>query len=217
MRNAKIHGRPYGTPSILAASVMDAYNRPSSFQFQEQWEINQPHRLPVMSSWSLPPPGWVKVNVDGCVHPSNLAGIGAVIHNDKGDFISAMSLSTKHWDSTSVELKAMTSFTHIIQLWMHECKGIIVEADNKSVVDHVRESMQRAKWQNRPDIAPDINVFADFHEVIFLHINREQNRLADYCAKLATQGDFVFLQSNIHTIPPTFFVVLEDRCTHVHS
>lgn len=69
---------------------------------------------------------------------SNKERIGAVIWDDKWDIIAAMGSQTHHWDYTTVELHAMTSFKHIIQLWMNKYKGIIIEDDNKSVVDFMR-------------------------------------------------------------------------------
>lgn len=68
----------------------------------------------------FPPPRWLKVNVDGCVLPSNLANMGVILCNERGDAIEALGVKTTHWDSTTVELIAMTSFKHIIQLWMYE-------------------------------------------------------------------------------------------------
>lgn len=39
---------------------------------------------------SLPPPGWLKVNADGTLLPSNKVDIGALIRDDKGDVVVAM-------------------------------------------------------------------------------------------------------------------------------
>lgn len=106
------------------------------------------------------------------------------------------------WDNTTIELNAMSSFSHIIQPWMYEYKCIIIEGNNKTMVEFIHSSMIASKWQTRPKAAPDYHFLAPFYQVIFSHVRREHNKVADFCAKLATQADFSFLNcTDTQTIP----------------
>ena len=63
----------------------------SLLEFQRAQSFPQPTSRSVISTrWSPPPPGWVKVNFDGGTFKErNLAGLGGVIHNNKGLIMAA--------------------------------------------------------------------------------------------------------------------------------
>ena len=52
--------------------------------YSSQVMIHHPVRFPHFHSWSPPPSGWVKVNVDAYVVSGAYRGLRAVIRNDKG-------------------------------------------------------------------------------------------------------------------------------------
>lgn len=43
--NVKVQSHPYATLKIITATVLEVFTHLTSFQLQEQWEINQPHEL----------------------------------------------------------------------------------------------------------------------------------------------------------------------------
>lgn len=118
---------------------------------------------------------------------------------------AAMGASLHHWDNTYVELQAIAAVKQIIKPWMHEWKGIIIEGDNLSVVNYMKQSMQKEAWQGRSQHTPDISFLSDFHQVLFSHTCRYHNCLADFCADQAFHTDFVWFDAYIYTISLTFF------------
>ncbi|KAK8914594.1 hypothetical protein KSP39_PZI024146 [Platanthera zijinensis] len=83
-RNTKVHGREFGTPLILAATIMENINCSTDFPSTRYWGTNRPDRPSPSIFWCPPPPDWIKINVDGAVFPNNCAGIGVVVRNHRG-------------------------------------------------------------------------------------------------------------------------------------
>lgn len=110
---------------------MEVLKRGNVFGPWEHWDTNQPAGLFFPNSWCPPPPKWLKINVDGALIPNNAAGIGMVIRDEQGNLITANLI---HWDSTAVELKAIELIDRIVEGWMLEVMGVIIEGDNASVI-----------------------------------------------------------------------------------
>ncbi|KAH0459632.1 hypothetical protein IEQ34_012446 [Dendrobium chrysotoxum] len=62
----------------------------------------------------------------------------------------------EHWDSTMVEMQAVVFLKHFIQLWIYETKGIIIEGDNYSLLNYLRQSFQPNRWHSLPFQTPDL-------------------------------------------------------------
>ncbi|KAK8953102.1 hypothetical protein KSP40_PGU001970 [Platanthera guangdongensis] len=62
-----------------------------------------------------PPPGWLKINVDGSLLPSRLAGLCAVIRTEVGRVVTAASFSWVHWDPGQVELEVVRAIRRLVQ------------------------------------------------------------------------------------------------------
>lgn len=209
-RNAKKHNKPYGTPATMAAYILEVLTNKPTFQLQEQWDNHQPNRLYSSLHWHPPPPGWLKANVDGTLLQSHTAGIGVTIRDCTGKLMLAAGRQFLHWDSSQVELQAIIFVGHIMEAWMYEVKGIIIEGDNKNILDFIKASMEGNYWKAHPPISPDIAFLHRFHQVIFQHVLREANKAADYCASFALYESFVWKELNSHNL--LFFGLLdEDR------
>ncbi|KAK8944800.1 hypothetical protein KSP39_PZI008232 [Platanthera zijinensis] len=69
-RNAKVHGREFGTSLILATTIMENIDRSTDFPSTRYWGTNRPDMPSPSIFWCPQPPDWIKVNVDGAVFPT---------------------------------------------------------------------------------------------------------------------------------------------------
>ncbi|XP_020695594.1 uncharacterized protein LOC110109036 [Dendrobium catenatum] len=61
-------------------------------------------------------------------------GIGMVVRDSYGKLIVEAGWSINHWDSTRVEMMAMQYIDKLLEDWMFDLKGVIIEGDNSSVI-----------------------------------------------------------------------------------
>ncbi|KAL0922813.1 hypothetical protein M5K25_006836 [Dendrobium thyrsiflorum] len=121
--------------------------RNRTFIHPEHWGTIPPIGLVASSSWCPPRPlpssflcpGWLKVNVDGALLQLNCRGIGLVLRDDVGEPLVAAGWGVKHWDSTQVELQAILYINGILEAWMFEKKGIIVEGDSAGIINFMQQ------------------------------------------------------------------------------
>lgn len=186
-RNAKVHGQTHGTPVTIAVSILEALTDMHLFPFREQWNASQPKRLLSPSFWHPPPPGWIKINinVDGALSSSGVAGTGAILRDEQGNSIVAMGHNFEHWDIARVELQALIAIQQIIEPWMYECKGVLLEGENLNIIRLMCDSVTRNFWEGHPSLSQDLAFLASFKQVVFLHTKRDCNRAAHFCATLA--------------------------------
>lgn len=69
-------------------------------------------------------------------------GLGILIRDDKGELLKAVEKQLEHWDNTQVKLEAIIYIKESVEPWMHETNRIIVERDNKSVIEALQGSMK---------------------------------------------------------------------------
>ncbi|XP_020693420.1 uncharacterized protein LOC110107484, partial [Dendrobium catenatum] len=74
-RNDKCHGRSFGTPTVIAANVLARLSHSATMPTLGQWRTSQSSGLPINKLWCVPPPGWVKFNVDAAVKANSVAGL----------------------------------------------------------------------------------------------------------------------------------------------
>ncbi|KAK8941882.1 hypothetical protein KSP40_PGU016062 [Platanthera guangdongensis] len=106
-RNAKIHNREVGSPIVIAATILENITLFDHGRKLGCWSINRPLGLSHSSLWCPPPPGWIKVNVDGSLLLSGSAGLGVVARSDDGRVLIAAGFAWHHWDPGRVELEAI--------------------------------------------------------------------------------------------------------------
>ncbi|KAL0913660.1 hypothetical protein M5K25_017138 [Dendrobium thyrsiflorum] len=80
----------------------------------QQWSVTQPDWLYSLC-WRPPPQGWLKINKDGTLSSSHMAGSSIVIKGSDGDIQLAVGRQLEHWDNTQVELNAVTSLQDLLE------------------------------------------------------------------------------------------------------
>ncbi|KAL0919947.1 hypothetical protein M5K25_009038 [Dendrobium thyrsiflorum] len=133
-----------------------------------------------------------------------------VLRNDRGQLLAAAGWSLLHWDSTQVELLAMQYIPFLIQDWMFEAAGLIVEGDNRAIVEAMQCLTEARHWESHPLSGEDFNWTKLFHRVFFNHIPRDCNAAAHFCAHLALNCDFkwLFADRDTDAIPSIFWDIL---------
>lgn len=127
------------------------------------------HRLPAMKrkTWSPPPKGWTKLNFHGIgCSKGTPAGIGGILHNDKGEVLSYYAGPVGDVDEIVASARALDlGLQNMIDL--HEpVSKLIVEGDNLTVIrwcniisrppERAYDLFPRIKWcmNLRPSEAP---------------------------------------------------------------
>ncbi|KAH0448876.1 hypothetical protein IEQ34_022676 [Dendrobium chrysotoxum] len=65
-------------------------------------------------------------------------GVGGVARDCKGRLLFAFGFSSLHWDHSDLEYQSILSLKYVLQEWMFELKGIIIEGDNVNVMKHIQ-------------------------------------------------------------------------------
>ena len=80
-------------------------------------------------SWHAPSPGWLKLNVDGSVNPTNaLCGCGGVLRDTDGNWIMGFSMRSSFNDILCVELEAIKQGLDLA--WVHRVRSVWCETDS---------------------------------------------------------------------------------------
>lgn len=136
--------------------------------------------------WVKPTQGWVVINTDGSVNLRDKnAGCGGVIRDDKGDWIIGFSMSI---GCCSVEeAEAWAVYKGLILARDKRKERIIVRSDSSFIINILNrshaESYQCTKVTNVLDNCR--RIIGNFSEVKFVHVFREQNKVADALARKA--------------------------------
>ncbi|KAI0499477.1 hypothetical protein KFK09_017681 [Dendrobium nobile] len=131
--------------------------------------------------WHPPPPGWIKINVDAAIKKNNVAGIGGVARDGNGRFLIALSYQLLHWDSAQSEMLAVLYLRNVIQDWMFEAQGVIIEGDNFNIINILQRN--RIKQGN----LEESNVFITTSILSFI---------SQDCVHLIQSNNWVVNQSN---------------------
>ncbi|PKU62439.1 hypothetical protein MA16_Dca028967 [Dendrobium catenatum] len=120
--------------SIIVTNAITYASTYFSYIHSDHWDANQ-HEL-ILSSWHPPPPRWIKINIDASLQCSKEAGIGGIFRDHKGRMLLSFGFSLMHWDIGALEWMAVRSLGKVIEYWMLNAKGMIVEGDNANVMSH---------------------------------------------------------------------------------
>ncbi|KAL0906121.1 hypothetical protein M5K25_024586 [Dendrobium thyrsiflorum] len=118
------------------------------------WGTNQSSSL--LNFWYPPPPNWLKINIDGALAKLGKSGVGGVVRDGKGRFLLAYGSGCVHWDSAQVELLAFQSLRNLIQGWMHEADGIIIEGDNRNIINFLHNLYSIPEKKNKDQRHEDL-------------------------------------------------------------
>lgn len=88
----------------------------------------QPTHRSSPEDWYPPPPGTLKLNIDGSFHPdTGVAGIGCILRTDEGILIEAFASATTAHSALEAELKALLRGLTLCQ--NHHLQDVIIEGD----------------------------------------------------------------------------------------
>ncbi|PKU82253.1 Putative ribonuclease H protein [Dendrobium catenatum] len=174
---------------------------------QDNWDAYQ---LLLSSHWNPPPPGWIKINVDGALMKNNRARIGGVARDDKGRFLLAFDNPLQHWDAAQTELFAILFLKNVVKEWMFEAQGVIIEGDNRNIINFLQNSVK--EWKVSKVIEDSLAFLIDFKQVIFSYSSRLGNKLADMCATMSLERSFLWEDLLENSIPPSFLHCLKEEC-----
>ncbi|KAL3820633.1 hypothetical protein ACJIZ3_006538 [Penstemon smallii] len=142
-----------------------------------------------LGSWSSPPNGYIKVNMDAACNNDGVIGIGLIARDCVGDCVG--------WRGITINLplspeasEAMAALRAVEFSLEKGWRNLIIEGDCLSVIQGISDLKLSAGVLG--SIFEDIIVLAkDFHSFKALHVFREHNVAAHSLAKLASTG-FVF-------------------------
>ncbi|KAI0529758.1 hypothetical protein KFK09_002316 [Dendrobium nobile] len=93
-----------------------------------------------------------------------------------------------------VELMAMESIQFVLESWMLEANGVVIEGDNASIIEFMQNFKKNEEWRARPHDSDNFDWLKVFHRIHFVHIYIRQNKAAYFCAKKVIDAEF-FLES----------------------
>ena len=134
--------------------------------------------------WIRPPVGFVKLNVDASFDHDLLKGTaGAVLRNDKGNFIAGGTWKIDHCvDALTAEAWALRFGLSLAQ--RAGCNRLVINSDNLEVIETMNNGGRSAGAAAA--IFDDCYFLAcDFPTSRFEHCNREANKVAHELARLA--------------------------------
>lgn len=134
-------------------------------------------------SWTKPQPGWTKLNVDGsCSSATGLAGCGGLLRDQAGNWMTGFQYRI---GCCSPEVAEAWGILQGLRLASRMgVRNLIVECDSKHIIDLLRSSARG--YGNVCNIMERCRTKANsFQQIVFLHVYREHNRIADFLAKKA--------------------------------
>ncbi|PKU86229.1 hypothetical protein MA16_Dca002060 [Dendrobium catenatum] len=216
-RNQLIHGGCDDSCYVIAyRAVIQSISSFKNGLIRENWNANQLFKLS-KSSWLPPPLGWIKVNVDASIFLNNSTGIEGIFRDYKGRGLAAFGFHTIHWDIAQKELLAILSLRDLIKDWMLEAKGIVIEGDNINVINIFQNALKKNKWNHEEFLNPkDLDFLHNFQHFIFSFVNRDCNKLANFCANYAHFSSFFWDDFSSGRVPPSILELLkvESSCNN---
>lgn len=135
-------------------------------------------------SWSSPPKGWIKWNVDGSsLGKPGKSGIGGVLRDPKGQVICTFSEPLGVLESNEAEVIAIRRALQLTAAVPGaERLKVIVETDSLNAFTWITKAIARP-WRMTFDFNTIATLKETFDEVKFQHILREANGMTDSFAK----------------------------------
>ncbi|KAE8655695.1 hypothetical protein F3Y22_tig00117021pilonHSYRG00211 [Hibiscus syriacus] len=140
-------------------------------------------QITVEERWLLPPPGFIKVNVDGTMSDSwSGGGIGGIFRDQNGDWLYSFSIAVGQGPPVQAELLAIR---HGIYTFLEmECskeKRLIVEGDCKTALEWVKDPLKcPGPFLN---LVRGIETIVKERAIVLRHVGRSVNVKTDELAK----------------------------------
>ena len=185
--------------SLLYSSVQAS----TEYHFLAGTTSQPPRRIPHLVRWYPPPFPYLKLNTDGSalVNPGP-AGVGGVLRDHRGQWISSFSLRGGFATNNMVELAAVRQGLEMA--WNKGYKLLHLELDSKVVLSWLTNHNINYLTNMLPLICDCRNLLHQEWEVHMHHVYREANGCANLLAKRGTrQQPLVCVYSSY----PTFVIV----------
>ncbi|XP_062021341.1 uncharacterized protein LOC133737882 [Rosa rugosa] len=132
-----------------------------------------------LTSWTPPPFGFSKINVDASWKPPNSSGIGVVIRNSDRSLVCASSSGCRR-DSSSVEMAEARAILAGINLAIELHLGnIILESNSKNLISNITNQASSKNWRIFPLLEEIRRKSSGFENINWHWTPREANRAAD--------------------------------------
>ncbi|KAK8918667.1 hypothetical protein KSP39_PZI021459 [Platanthera zijinensis] len=208
-RNARIHLQEYATPTIIAMRVLESASRSATFPTQANWDTTRPSR-PSSTLWCPPPPGWLKINIDGALLPSRQAGVGIVARDSSGTVLFAAGRSLLQWDPGRMEMAALAAIRDYLTVDCFDASGVIIEGDCLNLIKYCQRCFDSRLWDAHFPDADVLSFLFELPRVLLRHVPRAANRAADFCSHHAISCTFQW--TCLEDFPPVLSeVVQRDR------
>ena len=138
------------------------------------------HLDPMNGRWFLPPPGYVKLNVDGSVINGN-ATYGGVLRDHEGNWVWGFTGSCGHSSPLAAELLALKE--GLVAVLNNRCLCVIIESDSSIAVQLINGYPE----ENHPFmhiILECKSLFRRIWSCSITYVPRNYNNSADCIAKL---------------------------------
>ncbi|KAI0530979.1 hypothetical protein KFK09_000528 [Dendrobium nobile] len=142
-RNEGVHGKSEQTASFIASEAISLASVSSNLYLLSTGRLDVNQHMLLEKIWHPPPPGWIKINLDASLLRSNKGGTGGVIRDCKGRLLLAFGKPCIHWDIAHLELLSIEMIKDIIQDWMLEYKGVIIEGDNANIMKLIQDTLKK--------------------------------------------------------------------------
>jgi len=115
-----------------------------------------------------------------------------------------------------LKLFSILALKNVIQDWMFNCKGIIIEDDNYNIIKFLQDTLKNTKPFKDDQGMKDLWFLEKFRHVIFTCNVISFNKLADLCASLALSYNFLWEDISSNNIP-SFLRLLNEDCHFLFS
>ncbi|KAK8970008.1 hypothetical protein KSP40_PGU022217 [Platanthera guangdongensis] len=164
-----------GSAVVIAATVVENHALFDQGRKLGWWVPLWSSQLTPLGAGSLfllvpPPPGWIKVNVDGSLLPSRRVGLSIVVCSEDGAVLVAAGFAWLHWDPCRVEIEAVVAIRRIVSPALLEARGVIVEGDATNVLDFCTLSARNSARPSSLLPNVDLSFLSEFTTVRFQHV-----------------------------------------------
>ncbi|KAK8959709.1 hypothetical protein KSP40_PGU003446 [Platanthera guangdongensis] len=152
--------REVGTPVVIAATIAENLAIFDQGRKLGCWGTSRTSGLPGSSSLCPPPPGWIKINVDGSLLPLRCDGLGIVIRSEVGEVLRAGGFGWQHWDPGRDELEVVLAICRVLLPSLFEARVILIEGDVTNILEFCSSVTRRSSHPS--PFAPEVAVAVDF-------------------------------------------------------
>ena len=139
--------------------------------------------------WEPPPPGWVKLNFDGAARGNpGIAGIGCIIHDEKGSWIAKKATPINPTSNNLAELEALHQGIKLCLKF--NLFKVCIEGDSQIIVNAIRKR-STPNWVLESQLGVVLSLIDKLEDYRISHIYREGNQLADQLANCGADGNSI--------------------------